>query len=61
MINSLGERSAVSQKLKQTITTNAKFYGSEHRIYLKVVGNKALGFIKVGEKKLFYHDHVTIV
>lgn len=58
IINTLGERSAISQKLKQIITTTIKFYNSDQRIYIKVAGNKALGFVKVGEKKLFYHDMV---
>ena len=48
IINTLGERSAVSQKLKQVITTSNKFYGTDQRIYIKVAGSKALGFIKVG-------------
>ena len=60
IINVLGERSAISQKLKQIITTTIKFYNSDQRIYIKVSGNKALGFVKVGEKKLFYHDFVNI-
>jgi alpha-tubulin N-acetyltransferase 1 len=61
IINNLGERSAISQKLKQVITTTTKFYGTDQRIYIKVCGNKALGFIKVGERKLFYHDYVDII
>jgi hypothetical protein len=60
MITTLGERSAAAQKLKQVITTPPKFYGSDQRLYLKVSGNKALGFVKVGERKLFYHDHVPV-
>jgi hypothetical protein len=60
IITLLGERSAVSQKLKQVITTPAKFYGTDHRIYIKVAGTKALGFVKVGEKRLFYHDYVPL-
>lgn len=60
IINTLGERSAISQKLKQVITTTTKFYGTDQRIYIKVAGNKALGFVKVGEKKLFYHDYVRV-
>ncbi len=59
IINTLGERSAISQKLKQIITTTLKFYGTDQRIYIKVAGNKAMGFLKVGEKKLFYHDMVN--
>lgn len=58
IINVLGERSAISQKLKQIITTTIKFFNTDQRIYIKVSGNKALGFVKVGEKKLFYHDFV---
>lgn len=61
IINCLGERSAISQKLKQVITTTTKFYGTDQRIYIKVSGNKALGFVKVGEKKLFYHDYVNLI
>jgi len=38
-----------------------KFSGSDHRIYIKVEDNKALGFIRVGEKKLFYHDNVHLM
>lgn len=48
IMSTLGERSATAQKLKQVITTPSKLYGSDQRVYLKVVGNKALGFIKVG-------------
>lgn len=58
IINTMGERSAISQKLKQIITTTIKFYNTDQRIYIKVSGTKALGFVKVGEKKLFYHDMV---
>jgi hypothetical protein len=60
IINVLGERSAISQKLKQVITTTTKFYSTDQRIYIKVSGSKALGFVKVGEKKLFYHDYVSM-
>jgi hypothetical protein len=48
IINTLGERSAISQKLKQIITSSSKFYGTDQRIYIKVAENKALGFVKVG-------------
>jgi hypothetical protein len=48
IINTLGENSAISQKLKQIITNTIKFYNTDQRIYIKVAGNKALGFIKVG-------------
>ena len=48
IINTLGENSAISQKLKQIITNTIKFYNTDQTIYIKVAGNKALGFIKVG-------------
>jgi alpha-tubulin N-acetyltransferase 1 len=35
-----------------------KFSGTDHRIYIKVEENKAIGFIRTGEKKLFYHDNM---
>lgn len=61
IIATLGDSSAAAQKLKQVITTPSKFYSSDQRLFLKVIGNKALGFVKVGERKLFYHDHVYIL
>jgi hypothetical protein len=60
IINILGERSATAQKLKQIITSTTKFFGTDQRIYIKVQDNKALGFVKVGEKKLFYRDYVKV-
>jgi hypothetical protein len=60
IITTLGERSAAAQKLKQIITTPSKFYSTDQRLYLKVTANKVLGFVKVGERKLFYHDHVCM-
>lgn len=60
IINTMGERSAISQKLKAIITNTIKFYGTDQRIYIKIAGTKALGFVKVGEKKLFYHDMVIL-
>lgn len=58
IINQLGENSAKSQGLKQIITSAVKFAGSDHRLYLKVEGNRAIGFLRTGEKKLFYHDSI---
>jgi hypothetical protein len=56
IINSLGERSATSQGLKQVITNLTKFSGTSQRIYIKLEGSKAMGFLKTGEKRLFYRD-----
>ena len=56
----MGALSAKAQGLKQTITSSIKFFGSDHRIYIKAKENLALGFMKVGEKKLFYRDYVLL-
>ena len=60
MIDKLGLLSAKAQALKQTITSALRFVGSDHRIYIKVKEDHALGFIKVGEKNLFYRDYVHL-
>ena len=56
----MGTLSAKAQGLKQAITSSIKFLGSDHRIFIKVKENLALGFMKVGEKKLFYRDYVLM-
>ncbi len=44
----MGEKSATAQGLKQIITSAIKFTGTDHRIYIKVEGNKAIGFVRSG-------------
>ena len=61
IIETLGILSAKSQGLKQVITSTIRFFGSDHRIYIKVKDEKALGFVKVGEKTLFYRDYVNFL
>lgn len=71
LINEMGEASSIviknsiiinslkkAQDLKAVITTYDRFLSSEARLYMKVEDNKALGFIKVGPKNLFYRDLV---
>ena len=60
LINGLGELSATAQKLKAVITNTIKFYHTDQRIYIKVSGSKTLGFVKVGERNLFFHDSVGV-
>lgn len=38
------------------ITTAGKFFGSACRLYLQVEGQRVLGMLKVGEKKLFIRN-----
>jgi alpha-tubulin N-acetyltransferase 1 len=35
-----------------------KFFASDHKIYMKCEGNKVIGFIKIGIKKLFIRDEI---
>ena len=56
ILNSMGEASSRAQKLNTIITSAHKFFISNHRIFIKAEQNKVLGFIKVGNKKLFLRD-----
>eukprot|EP00040_Diaphanoeca_grandis_P003763 m.25819 g.25819 ORF g.25819 m.25819 type:complete len:275 (-) comp15178_c0_seq1:243-1067(-) len=60
IVDEMGAASAKAQKLPQIITTATRLLHSDHRLYClrKVEGSKmiALGFIKVGTKKLFLYD-----
>ena len=56
ILNSMGEASSRAQQLNTTITSAHKFFISNHRIFIKAEQNKVLGFIKVGNKKLFLRD-----
>ena len=58
ILDNLGALSAKAQALKQIITNSMKFIGTDHRIYIKAKDNKVLGFIRVGQKNLFYRDFV---
>lgn len=48
ILNELGANSAKAQGLKQIITSAVKFTNTDHRLYLKVEGNKAIGFLRTG-------------
>ncbi|XP_067940982.1 alpha-tubulin N-acetyltransferase 1-like [Watersipora subatra] len=59
VIDRLGEASAKAQRLPGPITTSRKLAYTDQRVYLytDVENNCAVGFIKVGTKKLFLYDH----
>jgi alpha-tubulin N-acetyltransferase 1 len=62
IINKMGEASSKAQGLKAVITNYIKFSSSENaRIYLKADSKSVLGLLKVGERNLFYHDHMGTV
>lgn len=48
ILNTLGERSAMAQNLKQIITTHIKFMNTNQRVYIKIHENAPVGFLKVG-------------
>lgn len=56
IVNSMGEASSIAQNLSTIITSADKFFSSNHRIFMKAEGNRTLGFLKVGYKKLFLRD-----
>lgn len=56
IIDLMGNLSAKSQKLPTTITTIGKFAGSNHRLYFLLDEHLVVGFIKIGEKNIFYRD-----
>ena len=56
ILNMMGEASSKAQGLQTIITSADKFFSSNHRIFIKAEKNKVLGFIKVGNKKLFLRD-----
>lgn len=52
----MGEASAKAQKLGANITTLSKVQAGEHTMYVRAEGNKCIGFIKCGVKKLFIRN-----
>jgi hypothetical protein len=55
----MGKLSAKAQNLLQIITSMLKFVSSDHRIVIKIKCNQVMGFLKIGEKYLFYRDFVS--
>ena len=56
IIDKMGEASAKAQLLSTPITSFGRLAYANHRLYLKIEDNKAIGYIKVGIKNLFYRD-----
>ena len=51
----MGKKSSQAQKLPKVITTSSNIHNNQN-IYMKIEGEKIVGFIKVGEKHIFYRD-----
>ena len=58
IINRLGKNSSVTQKLPSIITSLDRLLETNHRIYFLSKGKTVIGFLKVGEKKLFYTNSI---
>lgn len=61
IVDKMGELSAKAQKLGAVITTYSKYMTSDQQGFYKIQGNRALGFIKVGRKKLFIRNAVGAI
>lgn len=53
VLEELGQRSANAQGLRRPVTYGSAQELGDHRVYLLVHGQKALGILKVGKKRLF--------
>eukprot|EP00929_Paragymnodinium_shiwhaense_P080010 TRINITY_DN41707_c0_g1_i1.p1 TRINITY_DN41707_c0_g1~~TRINITY_DN41707_c0_g1_i1.p1 ORF type:complete len:393 (+),score=60.98 TRINITY_DN41707_c0_g1_i1:115-1293(+) len=53
VLEELGQRSATAQGLRRPVTFGSPHGLGDQRIYLLVEGHRALGFLKVGRKRLF--------
>lgn len=59
LINEIGAMSSSVQGLNHVITTFSSFVNSDNKIYMLLSDDQkqALGFVKVGNKHLFFWDH----
>lgn len=61
IIDRMGEASSKSQGLPSIITSASRMFTSDNRLYLRVEGNKVIGLIKVGKKKLFIRNEMAVI
>lgn len=57
----MGILSAKAQRLGQPISSYKRIAHTDQRLYMKVSGNLAIGYIKVGPKKLFISTRQSMV
>ena len=61
IINRMGHLSAVAQGLPTTITTAQKFFpASDNVLYVKAVGERVVGFVKTGVRRLFHFSEAGV-
>lgn len=57
IIDALGRESSRAQGLRSIITSSVRFFSSsDNKIYLKIEGQKVVGILKTGIRKLFYSN-----
>lgn len=61
VINRMGQLSAFAQGLPVPITTSQKFISSaDNVLYIKLLGEKVVGFIKTGVRRLFHFSDAGV-
>jgi alpha-tubulin N-acetyltransferase 1 len=61
LIDKMGAASAKAQALPAIITTASRLFTSDNRLYLRAEGNKVIGLLKVGVKKLFIRNDMGAI
>ena len=61
IIDKIGAASSKAQGLPAIITSASRLFTSDTRLYLRAEGNKVLGLLKVGIKKLFIRNETGTI
>eukprot|EP00347_Sterkiella_histriomuscorum_P002351 403368489 len=61
IIDKMGHASTKAQGLPAVITTAGRLFTSDNRLYLRAEGNKVIGLLKVGVKKLFIRNEMGAI
>ncbi len=56
IIDQMGRLSSLAQGLKTQITTYSKCLNENQKLFIKTDGYEVQGFLKIGHRKLFYHN-----
>jgi alpha-tubulin N-acetyltransferase 1 len=56
IIDKIGAASSKAQGLPSIITSASRLFTSDNRLYMRSEGNKVMGLLKVGVKKLFIRN-----
>ncbi len=61
VIDKMGAASSKAQGLPSIITSASRLFTSDNRLYMKAEGNKVIGLLKVGVKKLFIRNEYAAI